>query len=62
MWHAWDRGETCRGFWWERPNEKDHLKDRGVDGIKVDLRKIGWGGGGWSRFGWIRIGIIGGLL
>jgi hypothetical protein len=27
-----ERGETCTGFWWERPKEKDHLKDQGVDG------------------------------
>jgi hypothetical protein len=32
MWHAWERGETCTGFWWESPNEKDHLEDQGVDG------------------------------
>jgi hypothetical protein len=32
MWHAWERGETCAGFCWEIPKEKDHLKDRGVDG------------------------------
>jgi hypothetical protein len=32
MWHAWERGETCRGLWWESPKEKDHLKDQGVDG------------------------------
>jgi hypothetical protein len=25
-------GETCTRFWWESPKEKDHLKDRGVDG------------------------------
>jgi hypothetical protein len=31
MWHAWERGETCTGFWWESPNEKDHLEDHGVD-------------------------------
>jgi hypothetical protein len=31
MWHAWERGETCTGFWWESPKEKDHLKDQGVD-------------------------------
>jgi alpha-glucosidase (family GH31 glycosyl hydrolase) len=45
MWHAWERGETCTGFWWESPKEKDHFKDQGVDGIKMDLREIGWGGG-----------------
>jgi hypothetical protein len=33
MWHAWERGETCTGFWWEIPKEKDHLKDQGVDGM-----------------------------
>jgi alpha-glucosidase (family GH31 glycosyl hydrolase) len=43
MWHAWERGETCTGFWWESPKEKDHLKDRDVDGIKMDLRETGWG-------------------
>jgi hypothetical protein len=32
MWRAWERGETCRGFWLESPKEKDYLKDQGVDG------------------------------
>jgi hypothetical protein len=32
LWHAWERGEKCRGFWWESPKKKDHLKDQGVDG------------------------------
>jgi hypothetical protein len=32
MWHAWERGETCTGFWWESSKEKDNLKDRGVGG------------------------------
>jgi alpha-glucosidase (family GH31 glycosyl hydrolase) len=35
----------CTGFWWESPRNKDHLKDQGVDGFKMDLREIGWGGG-----------------
>jgi alpha-glucosidase (family GH31 glycosyl hydrolase) len=60
MWHAWERGETCTGFWWESPKEKDHLEDQGVDGIKMDLREIGWGV--WSGFTWLRIGTAGGLL
>jgi hypothetical protein len=33
---------------------------RWEDGIKMDLREIGWGV--WSGFTWLRIGIIGGLL
>jgi hypothetical protein len=32
MWHAWDRGETCTGFWWESPKEKVYLEDQGIDG------------------------------
>jgi hypothetical protein len=44
MWHAWERGETCTGFWWESPKEKAHLKDQSVDGIKMGLREIGCGG------------------
>jgi hypothetical protein len=60
MWHAREWGETCTGFWWESLKERDHLKDQGVYGIKLDLREIGWGV--WSGFTWLRIGIIGGLL
>jgi hypothetical protein len=33
---------------------------RWEDGIKMDLREIGWGV--WSGFTWLRIGIVGGLL
>jgi hypothetical protein len=46
MWHAWEKGGTCTGFWWENLKKKDHLKDKGIDrrmGIKMDLREIGWG-------------------
>jgi hypothetical protein len=32
MWHAWERGETCTGFWWEIPKGGDHLEDQVVDG------------------------------
>jgi hypothetical protein len=41
MWHAWEWGETCTGFWWECQKEKYHLKDQGVDG------RIGRGGVEW---------------
>jgi hypothetical protein len=33
---------------------------RWEDGVKMDLREIGWGV--WSGFTWLRIGVIGGLL
>jgi hypothetical protein len=39
MWHAWERGETCTGFRWEDPKEKDHLKDQGID-EKLTLRRL----------------------
>jgi hypothetical protein len=63
MWHTCERGETCKGFWWVSPKEKDHLKDQGIDGTmdsKWTLR--GLVGGMWSRFICLRIGIVGGLL
>jgi hypothetical protein len=63
MWHAWERGETCTGFWREIHKEKDHLKDQGVDGrmgSKWTLRRLV--GGVWSGITWLRIGTVGGLL
>jgi hypothetical protein len=33
---------------------------RWEDGIKMDLRELGWGV--WSGFIWLRIGTVGGLL
>jgi hypothetical protein len=51
MWHAWERGEKCTGFWRESPKEKDHLKDQGRDGrmgSKWTLgRLVGVGGVEW---------------
>jgi hypothetical protein len=44
MWHAWESGETCIGFWWESTKEKDHLKDQSVDGRMRSiwtLRRLG---------------------
>jgi hypothetical protein len=65
MWHAWERRETCRGFWWEGPKVKAHSKDQGVDGRKGSkwtLGRLVWGGGVWSGFTWLRIRTVGGLL
>jgi hypothetical protein len=46
--------------WWESPKEKGLWENQGVDGIKMDLRVIGWGV--WSGFAWLGIGTVGGLL
>jgi hypothetical protein len=63
MWHAWERGETCTGFWWESPKENDHLKDQGVDGRMGSKGILGrLVGGAQSGFTWLRIGTVGGLL
>jgi hypothetical protein len=35
-------------------------RNRWEDGIKIDLRDIGWGV--WSGFTWLRVGTVGGLL
>jgi hypothetical protein len=39
----------------------ERSRRRWEDGIKMDLREIGWGGVR-SGFTWLRIGIFGGLL
>jgi hypothetical protein len=44
----------------KRPLERP--RRRWEDGIEMDLREIGWGGGVWSGFTWQRIGIVGRLL
>jgi hypothetical protein len=33
MWHASERGEKFRRFWWGSRKERDHSEDRGVDGM-----------------------------
>jgi hypothetical protein len=47
MWHAWERGEMCTGFWWEGPKERERPLERPrrrwKDRIRMDLREIFWG-------------------
>jgi hypothetical protein len=45
------RTELCTGLWWESPKERRHSHDRGVDGIRMDLRGTGWGGCGVDSVG-----------
>jgi hypothetical protein len=48
---------------WGNPEGESSLerpRSRWEDGIKMDLREIGWGV--WSGFTWLRIGTGGGLL
>jgi hypothetical protein len=54
MSHVWERRKMCTRFWWEIPREREHLEDKGIDGIRTDLRKIGWGV--WIGFSWLRMG------
>jgi hypothetical protein len=35
--------EECTGYWREILKERDHLEEQGVNGIRMDLREIGWG-------------------
>jgi hypothetical protein len=62
MWHAWERESVYR-LLLGKPEGKRPLvrpRRRWEDGIKMDLREVGWGV--WSGFTWLRIGITGGLL
>jgi hypothetical protein len=63
MWHAWERREKCRRFWWESPKERDHSEDQGVGGKMGSEWILGrMAGGVWIGFNWLRIGTGGGLL
>jgi hypothetical protein len=46
MWHELERREKCIGFLMRKPEGKRPLgrtRHRWEDGIRMDLRKIGWG-------------------
>jgi hypothetical protein len=44
----------------ERKRPLERPRRRREDGIRKDLREIGWGG--WNGFTWLRTGTVGGLL
>jgi hypothetical protein len=53
VWNAWERKEKCTKFWCESPKERDHLKDRSVNGrmgLEWVLGRLAGGGGAWSGF------------
>jgi hypothetical protein len=50
MWHAWEGGKKCAKVLVEKPEGKiplERRRRRWEDGIKMDLREIGWGGVEW---------------
>ena len=46
MWQVWGRDDA--GFWCGNLKERDHLKDLGVDSIKIDPIDTGWEGVDWT--------------
>jgi hypothetical protein len=53
MWHAWERSVVYR-FWRQSLKERETTRKkrrRWEDGIRIDLRKTGWGEG----VDWIRL-------
>jgi hypothetical protein len=63
MWHVWERGEVCTGFWWGNLRERDHWGDPGVGGriiLSWTFRK--WDGVVGIGWRWLRIGTCGGHL
>jgi hypothetical protein len=53
MWHAWKRREMCSKVLMGKPEGKRLLgrpRRRWEDGIRMDLREIGWGCVEWIQF------------
>jgi hypothetical protein len=61
MWHTWERKvyKVLVGKL-ERKRELGRPRRTWEDGIRMDLREIGWGV--WIGFHWLRIGTGGKLL
>ena len=63
MWHVWEKGEGCTGFWWGNLRERDHWGGPDADGriiLRWILRK--WEGVERTGWSWLRIGTGGGHL
>jgi hypothetical protein len=57
MWLAWERTGKCTGFLREKPEGKRPFgrpRHRWEDGIRMDLREIGWGGIEWIQLAYDR--------
>jgi hypothetical protein len=57
MWHAWERREKCKRFWWESPKERDQGVG-GKMGSEWILGRLAWGV--WIGFDWLRAGPVAG--
>ena len=49
MWHGCGRGERHTGFWWGKQKQRNKLKKKGADNIKVDLKETGLEGMKWIK-------------
>jgi hypothetical protein len=53
--------KSLKGFGGKARRKETTWKTKG-DGIRMDLREIGWAGRVWIGFYWLRTGTCGGLL
>jgi hypothetical protein len=52
MWHTWERRGNCTVFWWGKPEGKRPLgrpRSRWENGMRKDLRGMGWGSVEWIQ-------------